>query len=143
MLRWTAFSASFLMASCLALCKASIIVEKLPAKQQVPGRNKQMVMMTTWTLLLRARCPHRYLGVLTKLGIYACNRAQRHSLKMFRLGTSVLCAAYPACLSQHNCSGYMQQPIYMPSGSVLQSRLTPKSLCIMSGGCTQLLLRIS
>ncbi len=138
MLRWTVFSASSLMASCLALCKASIIVEKLPAKQQVPGRNRQMVMMMTWTLLLRAPCPHRYPAVLINQSIYACSMVVRHSLKMIRLGTLVLCTAYHAWLPQHGCFGDMQQPIYMLSGLISQSRLLPKPLCIsISGGRTQ------
>ena len=123
MLRWTVFNASFLMASCLALYKASIIAEKLPAKQQVPERSRQMVMMTTWTLLLRAQCPHRYPAVFINECIYACSRVIRHSLKVIRLGTFTLCTAYRAWFPQHDCSGDMQQPVYMLSGSVLQSRL--------------------
>ena len=126
------------MASCLALYKASIIAEKLPAKPQVPERSRQMVMMTTWTLLLRAQCPHRYPAVFINECIYACSRVIRHSLKVIRLGTFTLCTAYRAWFPQHDCSGDMQQPVYMLSGSVLQSSLLPKPLCIsISGGCTQ------
>ena len=61
-LLWTACSASFHTASCLALCKASITAEKLPARLQGPERNSRTGMMTTWTLLHRVQCLHRCLA---------------------------------------------------------------------------------